>query len=470
MFDEVIWREWVSLESKNYILLKDGKKQFLKKGYVHFDHRIWFPTEVDKIKKIISGNLKVPNSKTGIAEWHSFTPFIRMLLKTLRFRYQEEIQDHDLECKIRPICFASHIDSLILGYYGFAIGKQYEDYLTKHKLSDVVLAYRSNTGLSNIQHAKEAFNQVRKINDSYSGCTAIALDIKGYFDNIDHEILKSKWCQIIGVNRLPKDQFKIFEILTGYTYVNKKSIYKKYGIDEKKLIRKKEYPATLFDFIPGDTIVSKYKCLDKDRLMVKNKIKPNKKNIKGIPQGSAISALLSNIYLIDYDIRMKNQAEKAGCVYRRYCDDILIICPTERASTMMDEAISLIKDEYKLTIQKQKAEVIDFLKIKKGVFRAVRRKKSQIDRPVSLTSSNKKHYFKNLQYLGFEFNGNDIFIRSSSLSKYFRKMKGRLDKTVGIAYGPNGTGTKIKKKQIFEKYTVKGNIILPLFETKRLGC
>ena len=70
--------------------------------------------------------------------------------------------------------------------------------LLKRGSAECILAYRSDLGKCNIQFAKEAFDQVRKRGE----CTAIALDIKGYFDNIDHETLKEKWQTIKCHNKI----------------------------------------------------------------------------------------------------------------------------------------------------------------------------------------------------------------------------------------------------------------------------
>ncbi|WP_257983354.1 reverse transcriptase domain-containing protein, partial [Vibrio parahaemolyticus] len=48
---------------------------------------------------------------------------------------------------------------------------------------------------------------------------------------------------------------------------------------------------------------------------------------QGIPQGSPMSGLLSNIYMIDFDIKLKNYAESLNGKYYRYCDDLLCILP-----------------------------------------------------------------------------------------------------------------------------------------------
>src|SRR5690606_13844326 len=53
----------------------------------------------------------------------------------------------------------------------------------------------------------------------------------------------------------------------------------------------------------------------------------------GIPQGSPISALLSNIYMIGFDAAMQAYATKQGGSYRRYCDDILLVLPQSKETS-----------------------------------------------------------------------------------------------------------------------------------------
>ena len=55
----------------------------------------------------------------------------------------------------------------------------------------------------------------------------------------------------------------------------------------------------------------------------KSKREPNAKNIKGVPQGLAISNLLASIYMYDFDEYMLNLTR--GGLYIRYVDDILIL-------------------------------------------------------------------------------------------------------------------------------------------------
>lgn len=195
-----------------------------------------------------------------------------------------------------------------------------------------------------------------------------------------------------------------------------------------------------------------------DRLIVTNN-KPDKETgrLFGIPQGSGMSALLSNIYLIDFDKDLNERAKNEGFFYRRYCDDILIVCESDKAETIKKEIFAKIKDEYYLEIQDKKVELTEFRPNSKGIIRAFNKKKQSKDGLHITNAKNESLYYKPLQYLGFEYNGQNIYIRSSSLSRYFRKMKGRIIKTVVMAYSDNGKDNKIWKRQIFERYSHLGN-------------
>ena len=106
MYNEDVWGEWVVRESKNYRVI-DGKQKYLQKGYLHFDNRFWFPERIEELKALIANGLV---STDG---YWAFSPIIKILVKSPRFRWQEEIKQYELETKIRPICFAAHKDSLI---------------------------------------------------------------------------------------------------------------------------------------------------------------------------------------------------------------------------------------------------------------------------------------------------------------------------------------------------------------------
>ncbi len=452
---EEYWNVWSQHEETNYKLIKDKsgveRRKYLKKGYTHFDHKFWFPDRKDELKEVLENGLKVYSKKNRQMEWWSFRPFLKVLLKTPRYKYQEAEGHYDLETKIRPICFASHFDSLIFGFYAFALTKKYEAYIKKEGFEEIPLAYRSNLGgKCNIQFAKEVIDEIK----IRGACSAIALDIKGYFDHIDHVKLKEKWTKMIG-GKLPPDQYKLFKALTEYSYVNKNSILKKYHIDLSELDHS---PSTILELVPGSQDYEKYQKLRSDKLIVTNN-KPQKESGRflGIPQGSGMSAILSNIYLIDFDKDMYERGRQNGFFYRRYCDDIIIICDSEVADQLQKEIIDKIDDEYYLKIQDKKVELTEFRPNSKNIIRAFNKKKQNHKGILSTNVNTEKMYYKSFQYLGFEYNGQNIYIRPSSLSRYFRKMKGRIIKTIVMSYSDKSKSDSIWKKQIFERYSHLGN-------------
>jgi RNA-directed DNA polymerase len=454
LFTEDTWDRWTTQEQTNYKLVKNksgtSSRKYLKKGYTHFDLPIWFPKHKDEIKQILENNLRAFHKAHGRLENYAFSPFIKLLIKTPRYRYQASEGIFALETKIRPICYAAHRDSLIFGFYAFALNEKYQDYIKKQKFDECVLAYRTDLdGKCNIQFAKEVFDEVRR----RSRCTAIALDIKGYFDHIDHQLLRSKWEKILGVP-LPKDQTRLYRALTEYSYTSKNSILKKYGITLSKLPKP---PKTLLDLVPGSKDYLKFQRLRDDKLIVtNNKLDKRSKTMIGIPQGTAMSALLSNIYLCDYDHYMNARAKEEGFMYRRYCDDILIICDGKNAETLQKVAIKKITDDCLQEIQPRKVELTLFEPNSRGNIRAFNKKKMNEKAIAHTDGTNERYFYKSLQYLGFEFNGQDIFIRSSSLSRYFMRLKARIVKTVSMAYSDSSTSDKIFKEQLFHRYSHLG--------------
>ena len=465
---ERYWKEWSEKEEANYILAKNkqGKEvpKYLKKGYTHFDLRFWFPLRKEELKKLLKNNLRINNSFHKREEWWAFSPFLKILMKTPRYKYQVDEDDFDLETKIRPICFASHFDSLIFSFYAYCLTRKYESYIEEKGFSDCVLAYRSNLGgKCNIQFSKEVFDEVRKRQE----CTAIALDIKGYFDTIVHKTLKEKWATVLNLPEIPADQYKIFKALTEYSYVNKGSILRKYGIVLKKM---HQPPKSLLELVPEVKDFEKFQRLRNDKLIVTNPAKNKRGEAIGIPQGSGMSALLSNIYLIDFDQELSKKAKKEGFLYRRYCDDILIVCDSDKAEALQKFTIDLISSyPYSLEIQQKKVEMTEFKMNSAGKIRAFDKKKLLRNKTLKLTSKNEKLFYKSLQYLGFEFNGQDVFIRASSLSRYFRKMKAKIVKTVAMAYNKKNRSSTIWKHQLLEKYSHLGkrNFIKYAFDASK---
>lgn len=168
-----------------------------------------------------------------------------------------------------------------------------------------------------------------------------------------------------------------------------------------------------------------------------------------------MSAMLSNIYLADFDKAIFEKSQREDFVYRRYCDDLLVICKPDQVNELKNYLMDLINKEYKLTIQDRKSVVIDFKPSTSGKIKSYRRDYNEKSKVFDSFPTNDM-YFKNLQYLGFEFNGQNIYLRPASLSRYFRKMKARIVKSVSMAYSKNSKSDTIFKQQIYSRYSHLG--------------
>lgn len=120
---------------------------------------------------------------------------------------------------------------------------------------------------------------------------------------------------------------------------------------------------------------------------------------KGIPQGTPISALLSNIYMMDFDRDMATAVENAKGKYFRYCDDMLILAPSGQGPALKELAEKFVA-LYRLEIQTKKTEERSFKKTG------------------AIITANRP-----LQYLGFLFDGQRILLRSASLARYSERMR-----------------------------------------------
>ena len=132
----------------------------------------------------------------------------------------------------------------------------------------------------------------------------IDLDIKGFFDNINHELLMK------GVKYLCKEKWVLL-------YVER---WLKAGVMQKD--------GTITD------------------------------RISGTPQGGVISPLLANIYLhIAFDKWMEK--EYSSIPFERYADDIVIHCKTEKQAQYLKHEVTKRLETCKLTVHQTKTKVIN---------------------------------------------------------------------------------------------------------------
>ena len=450
-----LFKKWLKNEKeklqKRPVNLKEEAQA--KRTYIHFDKRRHSSSLFD-MQDILLDPKKIAKENS----W----PFIKFIIKTPKYKKQKDEKNKRVKTiKERPVYYASHKDALIYSWYSFLLNEKY--YNKKLKELDIdkcVFAYRKiatkeNKNKCNIHFSKEIFDFV----STKGECVAFVADISSFFDNLDHEHLKKEWCNVLGVKKLPPDHYSIFKRLTNFKYVDAEKIYKEFNIKFKDKINtknKKKYKIALRDGRKLKKICSRsefIKKVVKNNLIKgnenKNKIETSKRLGKtcGIMQGSPISATLSNIYMISFDTEINKVLQDFGGIYRRYSDDLVVICDKKYFNDIKKIVLDTIL-KYELKINSNKIDTTYFSMDHKNKLRGFDKDDAQ------------KRLYKNLQYLGFEFNGQDVFTRSSSLSRYYRKMKSRTRKTVNMAYGKKSktknSDNVVFKKTLFKKYLYQG--------------
>lgn len=383
---------------------EDWKPKF--KWYPHFDR--FLPEEEI---------LKIVRCKTAVTK-NAFFPFL--------LYYETKMKFGRTKGKPRPIRYASRRDSYIYAYYRHLLSLKYEETLTTLGISDCVIAYRKipvadgkKSGKCNIHFAREAFKEI----ESRKSCYAVALDISGFFDSIDHQNLKNIWCRLMGVNDLEEDHAAVFKSITQYADVDYMEALKVLGYYGDVKIKDVEKQGFLFE----KKTMQMQLCSPKDfkekicgkNGKYKNLINKDKNRTCGIPQGSTMSDILANMSLLDFDLKIQRLAEAHESYYRRYSDDILIICPKD--PEVLNKIISSIKEEITMSGKELK------IKDEKTLIKEFTHKDEKLycrflDSPDYPDQAQPPLKNKSFEYLGFSYDGKTVLLKNGTISRYYQKM------------------------------------------------
>ena len=370
------------------------------KPYAHFDLRV--SLSMPSIRKYVMDRTKIVT--------HSFYPFIHFEKKNSRYGKKGPK-------KPRELYYCSHLDRCVYQRYAFLLNYQYNIWACENNIDDVAIAYRDNLGKNNIDFAKDAFDAIR----SFPQCFILVGDFTNFFDNLEHQYLKKMMCEVLGVERLPQDYFSVFKNITRFSNWDWKDIVKAAGENiAERGVRKK--------------INSKETVLTKEQFQ-KNK-KDIKKNISGVgvPQGSPISAVLSNIYMIKFDKDIKRYVTSKGGIYMRYSDDFIIVLPYERDAEIADFT------SYIFSYVESMKGLIDLQKEKTSCYTYKDEVIYEGDQPSSIN------------YLGFLFDGKSIRIRPRAITKYYYRMC-RKAHAIGRSNWISSKGRRISAKELYSIYS-----------------
>ena len=197
----------------------------------------------------------------------------------------------------------------------------YEVEVQRRDLHEVVTAFRGTSGRCNIHFANDAFEFIL----ASGGGAVLASDIKGFFDNLNHVKLKAAWSKLLGVDRLPDDHYAVFRAVTKYCFVDRERLSRVLQLDPENPRadgrRRICSPREFRELVRGNGL-----CV------------VNRSGV-GIPQGSPISSVLANLYMLEFDTAMNKFVSEHSGFYRRYCDDLLLVLPT---TELREQAAALL--------------------------------------------------------------------------------------------------------------------------------
>lgn len=373
--------------------------------YLHFDE----PFNPEAMRRAICDPARV-------ASWQFF-PLLEVQIRTKRVK-RTAGGKLERSTKVRPICYAGHADSALYSAYAAVYAARYEDVLARVGLCENVIAFRK-LGRSNVDFAKQAFEFVA--NNRH--CVALGFDVSNFFGSLDHATLKSALVDLLGVRRLPADHYAIFRSVTRYARVDRSTALADLGIGKNN--PRKDGRIRLCEPAEFRRVIRTV-----GRVMVNC-------DGFGIPQGTPVSAILSNVYMLKFDAIIAKHCADLGGLYLRYCDDILVIVPEPEVDSS-EELVSLSLSGLHLTLQTAKT-----LKCR------------WVD-GVSVVPP--------LQYLGLMFDGRRVLLRPSGISRYYSKMRAaiRLAKaTKRSGDEVRGVETPLRTKKIWRFFSHVGRMSFP---------
>jgi hypothetical protein len=461
------------LQMEGKRLLTKKKDWFKLKRYPH----IGFPLKA-KDRNVWIENYITNKDKIGE---HSFLPFIHKKNRVRKFRKEYSDKTGELlyrlvdgkkkvrqasKPKERELFYAAHLDALVYSYYAEILTEKYENLLEKEGLTEVVTAYRkipvtskSNKNKCNIDFASDVFSAINSYPDNYF--VVIAFDIKGFFDNLNHKLLRENWKRVLEIpdEPFPIDHFNIYKNITRYSYIDLVDIFKEFQNNifvnstkyNKPSITRKRISKIKFlkksDAIAFCTkeefLTNKHKLIKKVKFVKNEKGETITKDF-GIPQGSPISAILANLYMIDFDKKINEYLLNINGLYRRYSDDMVVICPLDKKNEIIDK-FNFEIDEIKLSIQTKKTQIFHFKRQNDILFCGQ-------EFPEGI------NYNKSFVYLGLEYDGSIIKIKSASVSGYYRKMKRTIRRSKHFSNKPfHKYSGELFKSRLLKRFTVIGS-------------
>jgi hypothetical protein len=248
-----------------------------------------------------------------------------------------------------------------------------------------------------------------------------AIDVKDFYGSLDHARVKDTWCRLLNTERLSPDQYAVFSSVTDARVLNKNSIQeamRKEGVKPPKGIL--------------CTIGDAKRLLEKKRLHWTSHTKDVRRG-KGIPQGLAISPVLSNAFMYSFDLVVSAMTKKRGGHYLRYADDVIVAIPEDTAKDLnvveyLEE--QLRKVDLELSEGKTQERTIQY---RDGRFSIL----------------NEKGEEDELDYLGLVFSSKGVCVRKKTITKFGHRVR-RVAYAISFGYRSKRSGIRAVRLKVRE--------------------
>lgn len=372
-------------------------------SYIHFDRRM----------KLTNHLWRCITNKQWVLR-HGFYPFIHFKRPKYHKSWSTDSSGKrigkDDGPKYRDILYVAHKDAWIYRYYGALFNRQYNRYLGNKGIDDCSIAYRTNKkGKSNISFAEEALAFIK----FHRPCYVIIGDFTHFFDFLDHTYLLNQIRTVLDSQYIPDDIYYVLNSLLHYSYVDYEAITSYKRMTHQQLC---QCQTVLTD--QEFRILSRKKQREsKDDQFI---IKINREHF-GIPQGSPMSGILANIYMIQFDEKIFKLVQAYHGIYRRYSDDFIIVIPEKYAT---EEQYQRMIDQLQEMFNRRSTNTGKYL-VKLSPEKT---KKYRVSASLDICNSKRGHGI--ISFLGFSFDGKKVYIKDSSVRRYYSHAYSKVDTVV----------------------------------------
>lgn len=392
--------------------IKEWKKKSKDPQYTHFDRRISIENCWDEV------------SNPDRVKKHGFYPFIHYTSKMRKVKAKD---------KERQIYYAAHKDGWIYRYYAFLLNECYNERAQQDDIDSVAVAYRTNhQGRNNIDFARDAFDFILKC----SSCYVMIGDFTNFFDNLYHPYLKERLCDLLSVEQLPEDYYAVYKNVTRFSYIEFDELLKFHNLSKRK--------ADMCVFNKLDRALTPAQLRS---FKAKIKRNPNLESQKGVPQGSPISAVLANIYMLKADKEISKYVKQLNGFYMRYSDDFIIVIP--------ETSLHDFRKHYEMIIEIVGAA--GGIELKPEKTKAFSCMGTHIQSCIHEMFPEQCEGKNVIEFLGFALVDGTVRLRDKTISRYYNKVY-RKACTIYKNKGFTPKGKRISEKEIYRLYSYKGSV------------